>query len=299
MNKDIVTERNYKKFSSEKRIKIQLAKRNVFNLELDAVEKMRTSRKLNELEKEILKYQQNYLQENVWLCDREIYYLYDNNPINKRICKKMEDANVPKWPYIAGIPTLETKIDFSKYEPVDAVKALIIIINILKQRAETIEKKLDKSLKLPKINEYERSFLAYRLSCLKAELRINCNEIYNFCYKYVPNDYPYWTELLEEIQDAEIKLDKTSLILFLKSEYPSVTKIIREIPEDLHQHINYVLKKILKAGVLDKNEILKRILKADASSITMREEEIDARARKKIVTIFLKVNVFMYTIMRF
>ena len=50
-----VIKKDYDTYSPGKKIKIQLAKRSVFNLGLDVVEKIRKSPKINEYGKEVIK----------------------------------------------------------------------------------------------------------------------------------------------------------------------------------------------------------------------------------------------------
>lgn len=232
----------YDLYSPSEKIAIQFAGRRVFNLELEAIEKLRKSIKVDELEKKVLKDQQDILQREIWECDSEIYAAYDNLPIDDperdKIHKKIEAVDVAIWPYESGIPELRVFVTKPYYEslpPQDKIKACLTRLQILSSRLYAIEK-LRKSLRSKKVKEYERLYLEKRWITVKegelsyrdirqlycAELPkeflfLDCrisqinNSISSFeskiCDIYrtkLPKDYPFRKELLEDIQEARV-----------------------------------------------------------------------------------------------
>lgn len=320
----------YAKYSSEIKIKIQLAKRNVFNLELNATEKVLSSRKFDKFEEKVIEYHQNFLQEKVWMCERDIYFLYDNLPENysyiHKIRKKIEAENVAKWPYESEIPILKirmTEEEYNALSPQERIKERIMLRNLNKSELHAIEIKQRES---EKINQYEKAQLAHYSSMLNISCRSLERKIYQLYYADLPKNYPYRKELKEEMEEAKITFQKDRLKSVLQSKNPQITGFLQEIlttelPEIISvlnkfskkqllykieilevlkkklPYIKELLEKIPKEELLCRRELLEEILKAevlDSNYLEMHKEKIDERTRKEYHNEYFMKNEGFY-----
>lgn len=235
--------KEYDTYSPSNKIKIQLAIRSIFILELKATEQIYELQKVSKLEQKVIDCHQNSLKKKIWLCEETINNIYNNvnedDPSRNKIFKKIKAAKINFWPH--GVPNIQIKMPKKEIDALDAaekIKALIMYSNLFELELKAIEKREHKTLLLKDAYVHADDFLFFnevgKNSTLKdnwinkesqfyrgkipsdylilvhhAEERMKIinkihSEIMYIYHKVVPKDCPYRKELLQRIQDAEV-----------------------------------------------------------------------------------------------
>jgi hypothetical protein len=188
----------YNELPPEEKIKVQISKYNVWNIEINSIKSLHESSRINEMEKLLLEDHQNILQTEAWECRKEIDRIFQEEiPQNyleaDKILEKIKNV------YISlEVTTGRRIIDFEKYinlSPVEKIRLLISQKNMIYME----QCALDRRRKSLKLDEYEMLFLNYRINFLsKCALIIHDCIIFTF-YKYFKRGSPRVKEFYEEI----------------------------------------------------------------------------------------------------
>ena len=97
------------------KMKAQIAKCNVWKIEINSIKRLRESARINEMEKLLLEDHKNTLQKEAWECREELYRVYHEElsqvyPDTDEFLEKIEGACI-------GLekPVTKRNIDFEKY----------------------------------------------------------------------------------------------------------------------------------------------------------------------------------------
>lgn len=187
----------YNTLPREEKIKVQIAKYYVWKLELNLIEKVGKSKKINDLEKLLLEDQQNILQKESWECREEMHRLYrselpQNYPEVYNFMEKIEGYVILEAPVTKRNISLEKYITLS---PMDRIGLLISQSKMFKIEMSALARRRESH----KIDEYEKLFLNYRIKILyECTERISMSETLTFA-KGFTRDSPGVKEFFHEI----------------------------------------------------------------------------------------------------
>lgn len=188
----------YNTLPSEEKLKMQIAKYYVWELELKLIKKLKNSSKINDLEKLLLEDQQNLLQREIWECMNEMHRLnstenIQNFPKEYIIMEKIRG-------YVGSEePVTKRNINFEKYitlSPIERIHLLISQSKILDIEKNALARRRDSH----KIHEYEKLFLNYRIEILSKCVEIISMSITLTFAKEFTRDSPGVKEFYSEIR---------------------------------------------------------------------------------------------------
>ncbi len=296
INYDDLT-KEYDSYSIPKKLELQFAKRNVYNLELNAIEEIHESRKTDELEEKILKCQKNWLRKKVWLCEKEINDLFNhlpNDPYKAKVYKKIKDENINDWS--SGVPPIKinmTNKEFHALSPQEKIKVRIMYCNLFYLEFQALDKGKSKSLKSRKSNEYEQLYLKLKYTWNENTKEwytdekgvVDFNELCRLYREELPDDYLFLEHRMDYmkrlIYSIEIETDE-----IFRKELPKNYPYRKEILEEM-QMIGVKVVEVLNLG--------SRFLPVGY----LKKEKIDARNEKYINPFFRGKGpgVFNYVIL--
>jgi hypothetical protein len=185
------------------KIVMQLAKYNVWKVEINSIKRLRESNRISEMERLLLEDHQNLLQNEAWECGMKIYSLYkDEPPLNfikeNKISGKIGsiDINLEK-------PIAERNISYERYHTysyLDKIRLRIAQHHMLKMEQYALERRY----KSRKIHTLEYVYLEFRGSILSECIDLNSKYIMHIFYKEIPRDSPELKESYEEIVRARL-----------------------------------------------------------------------------------------------
>lgn len=272
--------KEYESYSIQKKIDLQFAKRSVFSLELKEIEKIHKLRKIDDLEKKVLKYQQNWLQNKVWLCESEINNLFNDLPEDQykaKIFKKIKDENIIDWS--SGVPSIKIKMtyeEFCELSPQDEIKITIMYSNLFYLEFQALEKRKNESLKLQKSDEYEQLYLKLESRCNKNTKEwyteekgvVDLKEISRLYREELPDDYLF----------LEYRIDCMKKLIYY-NDLKMGQIYGKELPKN-YPYRKEILEEMQKAEVL-----VVKVLNLESQYWPVRylqKEKIDARNEKYI-----------------
>lgn len=199
-------------------IEQKLAERSVLITEINALNKLRLSKKNTEFERKLAKEYYDYLQQKVLFCDKEIFRVfYEEIPVDAlfraKLLEDIEFSDVQLWTYKSDIKVLPNPItmageDYQTLSYKEKVELKIVEHNILiagikaiktqSNTVETIEVKLRKARE----NELKRMLLV----CIKELWRLDWDEI--------PRDDNNTHQKIKALNVTKVKYDSifTSLV---------------------------------------------------------------------------------------
>ncbi|KKG83073.1 hypothetical protein [Methanosarcina mazei] len=236
--------KEYDSYSIPKKLELQFAKRNVLNFELNTIEGIHKSRKMDELEEKVLRYQKNWLLKKVWLCEKEINDLFNylpDNPYKAKVYKKIKDENVNDWS--SGVPLIKinmTDKEIHSLSPQEKIKAIITYCNLFYLEFQALDKRKNESLKSRKNNEYEQLYLKLKCRWNKDTNEwytdekdvIDYDELRRLYREELPDDYLFLEHRIDYmkrlIYSYKIQADKI-YHKELPKNYPYRKEILEEI----------------------------------------------------------------------
>jgi hypothetical protein len=269
----------YDTYSPKKKIKIQLARHSVFSLELTEIEKTQKIKKLDELERQVLQYQQNFLRKKIWVCEDKISDLLDYIPENDPFNKKIETANITIRSH--ATPSVKIKMtekEFQELPPQDKIRTRIMYCNLFYLEFRALEKRKRESLKSRKSDEYEQLYLKLNRNqktdewYTKEKGVVDHKELCRLYREELPNDYLFLEHRLDNMK---------------KFIYSSEHEILRIYREELSKNYPYrkeILEEIQIVGVM-----VVKVLNLESKYLPvgyLQKEKIDARTDKYIHPFF-------------
>lgn len=197
----------YKALSPTEKIEMKIAQHNIFSVEINAIISRRGS-KISELENKLAKERHDALQQEVWICDNDVYKIFYEElpadvPNRTEILEKIEVANVALWVYDQGMPIGINKSGEDEYKalsPHNKVEWKIAEQNILDIEIKAIGKRR----RSKKISEIEKKLLQEREREVVRSMCACFEEIWRVSWNELPMDAPNREELDGRIKAANI-----------------------------------------------------------------------------------------------
>jgi hypothetical protein len=200
----------YDRIYPEYKIKVQIAKCNVWNIEINSIKSLLESAKINEVEKLLLEDHKNTLQKEAWECCEELYRIYHEElsqvyPNANEFLVKIEGACI-------GLekPVTRHNFDFEKYiklSPTEKIRLRIAQSGML----NTEKFALGRRKRSLKIDIFEKMFLNYRIQILDDCVWHNSNCIRHIFCEELPRGSSDVEEIYEEMIKALNLVNKTYL----------------------------------------------------------------------------------------